>query len=54
MQTGLQATLSAGSSVNIDSQMSLMIVLQNAYSANAKVIATVQSMFTTLLQEVTS
>jgi len=54
VQTGLQATLSAGSSVNIDSQMSLMIVLQNAYSANAKVIATVQSMFTTLLQEVTS
>jgi flagellar hook-associated protein 1 FlgK len=50
VQTGLQATLSAGSSVSIDSQMSLMIVLQNAYGANAKVISAVQSMFTQLLQ----
>lgn len=54
VQTGLQATLSAGSSVSIDSQMSLMIVLQNAYSANARVISAVQSMFSTLLQEVST
>jgi flagellar hook-associated protein 1 FlgK len=35
--------------VNIDQQMSLMIQLQNAYGANAKVIGAVQSVFGELL-----
>jgi flagellar hook-associated protein 1 FlgK len=38
--------------VNIDTEMSNMIQLQNAYGANAKVISTVQAMWTQLLQAV--
>jgi len=36
----------------MDTEMSQMLALQNAYSANARVISTVQSMFTQLLQSV--
>jgi flagellar hook-associated protein 1 len=50
VQTSLQSTLAAGSSVSIDTEMSLMIVLQNAYGATAKVMTAVQSMFNQLLQ----
>jgi flagellar hook-associated protein 1 FlgK len=35
---------------NADDHMSNMVVLQNAYAANAKVIAAVQSMWQQLLQ----
>ena len=35
-----------------DTEMSQMIVLENAYGANARVISTVQAMFTQLLQTV--
>jgi len=38
--------------VNIDAEMSQMIVLQNAYGANARVISTIQTMWTQLLQAV--
>jgi flagellar hook-associated protein 1 FlgK len=51
VQTTLQNELTSQSGVNIDQQMSLMIQLQNAYGANAKVIGAVQGMFTQLLQE---
>ena len=51
-QTALSATLQAKTGVNMDSQLSQMVELQNAYGANAKVISTVQQMFTTLLQAV--
>ena len=44
--------LSAQSGVNMDTEMSLMIQLQNAYGANAKVIAAVQAMWTQLLSTV--
>jgi flagellar hook-associated protein 1 FlgK len=54
VQTTLSNQLSSQSGVNIDQQMSLMIQLQNSYGANAKVIGAVQSMFTTLLQAVSS
>ena len=53
LQTALQKTLSAGSGVSIDTEMSTMIALQNAYGANAKVITAMQSMFTALAQAVT-
>jgi flagellar hook-associated protein 1 FlgK len=53
VQTSLQSTLSAGSAVNMDTEMSLMITLQNAYGANAKIITAAQAMFTQLLQSVT-
>ncbi len=52
VQTTLNAQLTSQSGVSIDQQMSLMIQLQNAYGANAKVMSAVQSMFTTLLQAV--
>lgn len=52
LQTSLNAKMSAFSGVNMDTEMSQMLSLQNAYSANAKVIAAVQSMFNQLLQAV--
>ncbi len=49
LQTSLQGKLTAADGVNVDTEMSNMVVLQNAYGANAKVISAVQSMWTTLL-----
>jgi flagellar hook-associated protein 1 FlgK len=52
VQTTLTGRLAAGSGVNMDTEMSTMIQLQNAYGANAKVIAAVQAMWTQLLSSV--
>jgi flagellar hook-associated protein 1 len=52
LQTSLTARVSTASGVNMDSEMSKMLTLQNAYSVNARVIAAVRSMFTELLQAV--
>ena len=52
VQTTLTTKLSAQSGVNMDTEMSTMIQLQNAYGANAKVIAAVQAMWTQLLSTV--
>jgi flagellar hook-associated protein 1 FlgK len=52
LQTSLSAKATAVSGVNMDTEVSEMLSLQNAYGANARVIAGVQSMFTQLLQEV--
>jgi flagellar hook-associated protein 1 FlgK len=52
VQSTLASKLSAQSGVNMDNEMSRMIELQNAYGANARVIATIQSMWTQLLQAV--
>jgi flagellar hook-associated protein 1 len=49
VQTTLSTNMTAVSGVNMDTQMSLMIELQNAYGANARIISTVQSMFNQLL-----
>jgi flagellar hook-associated protein 1 FlgK len=49
VQTTLTNNMTAVSGVNMDTRMSLMIELQNAYGANARVISTVQAMFTQLL-----
>jgi len=53
VQTTLASKLSTQSGVNMDTEMSHMIQLQNAYGANAKIIAAVQAMWTQLLQSVT-
>ena len=50
--TTLNANVTAVSGVNMDTQMSFMLELENAYGANARIISTVQSMFTQLLQMV--
>jgi flagellar hook-associated protein 1 len=52
VQTTLNTTLSTGEGVNMDTEMSLMIQLQNDYGVNAKVIAAVQSMWTQLTNAV--
>ena len=48
--TALQQRFNSQSGVNIDTEMSNLIALQNAYSANARVMSTIQSMMQTLLQ----
>jgi len=50
VQTTLSSNLQSEDGVSLDKQMSNMVVLQNAYAANAKVIAAVQSMWSQLLQ----
>ncbi len=51
-QQSFSGQLQSATGVDMDSQMSLMIQLQNAYGANAKVISTIQSLESTLLQAV--
>jgi flagellar hook-associated protein 1 len=46
----LQQRLNTSSGVNIDQEMSNLISLQTSYSANARVMTTIQQMMTTLLQ----
>ena len=48
--TALQQRFNSQSGVNIDTEMSNLIALQNAYAANARVMSTIQSMMQTLLQ----
>ncbi len=52
VQTTLQTKLSGTTAVNIDTEMSTMIALQNAYAANARVMSSVQAMWSQLLQSV--
>jgi flagellar hook-associated protein 1 FlgK len=52
LQTSLNARISAVSGVNMDTEMSLMLSLQNAYGANARVINAAQMMFNQILQAV--
>ena len=52
VQTALNANLAAVSGVNMDTEMSHMIELQNSYAANARIVSTVQAMFTQVLQMV--
>jgi flagellar hook-associated protein 1 FlgK len=51
-QTALNANLQAKTGVSMDSQLSLMVQLQNAYGANAKIVSTIQQMYTALLNAV--
>ncbi|HUZ33840.1 MAG TPA: flagellar hook-associated protein FlgK [Xanthobacteraceae bacterium] len=48
----LQQRFSDESGVNIDTEMSNLIALQNAYGANARVMSTIQHLMATLLQVV--
>jgi flagellar hook-associated protein 1 FlgK len=50
LQTSLNAKSASISGVNMDNEMSRMLTLQTAYSANARVIAAAQSMVNQLLQ----
>jgi flagellar hook-associated protein 1 len=52
VQTTLGSKLSSQSGVSMDTEMSNMNQLQNAYGANARIIAAVQSMWTQLLSSV--
>ena len=54
LQSTLQAKLAAGSGVSIDSELSNLIVLQNAYGANAKVLSAAQSLWSDLYNAVTA
>jgi flagellar hook-associated protein 1 len=47
--TALQQRFNTESGVSIDTEMSNLIALQNAYAANARVMSTIQSMMQTLL-----
>lgn len=46
----LQKKFTASSGVNIDEEMAHLLSLQNAYSANARVMSTVNEMYKTLMQ----
>jgi len=50
--SALQQRFNSDSGVNIDTEMSDLIALQNAYGANARVMTTIQEMMATLLQVV--
>ncbi len=46
---GLNARLSAGSAVNMDTEMAMMLTLQTAYGANARIMSVIQSLFADLM-----
>ena len=50
VQTTLNNQVAAVSGVSIDTEMSTMIALQNAYGANARIITAVNQMWTAVLQ----
>ena len=50
--SALQQRFNDTAGVNIDTELSNLIALQNAYGANARVLSTIQSMMATLLQAV--
>ena len=47
--TQMQSQYSSETGVNLDSELSTLIVYQNAYSASARVISTIQSMYDALM-----
>ena len=50
VQATLTKSLAVSSGVNMDTEMAHMIQLQNAYGASARIISTVQALFSQLLQ----
>ena len=50
VQTTLNSKVAAISGVSVDTEMSTMIGLQNAYAANARIITAVNDMWTSVLQ----
>ena len=53
LQSTLQTKLQGETGVSIDTELSNLVTLQNAYGANAKIITAAQSMWTSLLSAVT-
>ncbi len=51
-QTALTTKVTSVSGVSVDDEMASIVALQNAYQANAKVITTVQTMFSALLSAI--
>ena len=47
--TQMQSQYSSATGVNMDSELSTLVVYQNAYSASARVISTIQSMYQALM-----
>ncbi len=45
----MQSQYSSATGVNLDTELSQLVVYQNAYSASARVISTIQSMFQALM-----
>ena len=52
VQTTLQTKLASETGVSVDTELSNMVVLQNAYGANAKVLNAVQAMWSDLMNAV--
>lgn len=52
IQTSLSTKVANVSGVDVNSQMATVVALKNSYSANAKVVSMVQTMFNTLLDAV--
>jgi flagellar hook-associated protein 1 FlgK len=50
--SALQQRFNSQSGVSVDTELSNLIALQNAYGANARVMSTIQQMMSTLLQTV--
>ena len=50
--SALQQRFNNQSGVNIDTEMSNLIALQNAYGANARVMSTIEQMMSMLMQAV--
>ncbi|MFB9265785.1 flagellar hook-associated protein FlgK [Bradyrhizobium erythrophlei] len=46
----LQSKMNASAGVNIDDEMAHLLALQNAYSANARVMSSIKQMYDTLIQ----
>ena len=46
----LQKKVTDASGVNIDDEMAHLLALQNAYSANARVMSSIKQMYDTLIQ----
>ncbi|MBS1095378.1 flagellar hook-associated protein FlgK [Gluconobacter wancherniae] len=53
-QSNISTSFNTSSGVSVDTEMANVVSLQNAYAANAKVVSTVQSMFSALLNAVGS
>jgi len=52
--TQMQSQYTSETGVNLDSELSTLIIYQNAYSASARVISTIQSMYDALMNISTS
>ena len=52
LQTTLTGKLAEGSAVNMDAEMSTMLQLQNSYAVTARIMTTVQTIWTQLLEAV--